>query len=137
MSETADPIVNALNRPFWDGAVEGLFMLPHCMETGNAFWPPSPVSPFPSGRAVEWRPVVAKGTLLASVTYRRPFQQAFAHLLPYGIAMVALDCGPRFQVHVRDPDSPEAPRPGDRVTLRFERLLDGGLPMPVAHPITD
>lgn len=136
MVENANPIINALNRPFWDGAAQGRLMLPHCVTTEAAFWPPAPFSPFPAGRAIEWREVEAVGTVLSSVVYRRPFQRAFAALIPYGIAMVALDCGPRLQVHVRAPDSPGAPSAGSRVALRFEALLDRGLSLPVAYPIT-
>lgn len=135
MSESADPVVNDLNRPFWDGAAEGRLILPHCAATGAAFWPPSPISPYPAGRAVEWREVDPHGTVLASVIYRRPFQKAFAGRLPYGIAMVALDCGTRLQAHVHAPDCSGAPRSGSRVTLRWEVLSEGGPPILVATPI--
>jgi uncharacterized OB-fold protein len=129
MSESAQPIVNDLNRPFWDGAEAGRLMLPHCVATGQAFWPPSPISPYPAGRAVEWREVAGQGTVLASVVCRRGFQKAFADLLPYGIAMIALDCGPRLQAHVEAPDAPDAPKAGSRVMLCFKALLEGGPPL--------
>lgn len=131
--ESADPIINHLNRPFWEGAGAGRLVLPHCVATGRAFWPPSPISPFAEGRAVEWRDVAPAGIVLASVVYRRAFQKAFADLLPYGIAMVALDCGPRLQVHVEAPDAPGAPRGGSRVTLAFKPLLPGGAALLVAR----
>lgn len=136
MSETADPIINDLNRPFWSGAAEGLLCLPHCMATDRAFWPPAPYSPYADGGAVIWREVAATGTVFARVVYRRAFQQAFAPRLPYGIAMVRLDCGVVLQAHVTEPDSPLAAVAGGRVTLRFETLLPGGHALPVAHPIT-
>lgn len=135
MIESADPTINALNRPFWDGAAAGRLMLPHCAATNTAFWPPSPVSPFAGGSTVEWREVAAIGTVLARVTYRRSFQRAFAELLPYGVAMVALDCGPRLQAHVRAPDEAGAPGPGNRVAVHFETLLTGGPHLPVARAI--
>ncbi len=137
MSESADPIVNALNHPFWDGAAEGRLMMPHCVVTGAAFWPPSPISPFAQGRDVEWRMVAAEGEVLASVVYRRAFQRAFADRLPYGIAMVALDCGPRLQAHVEAPDDAGSPRTSMRVALYFQARPDGRQPLLVAHPITD
>jgi uncharacterized OB-fold protein len=124
MSEGADPIINDLNRPFWDGAAKGCLMLPYCVATGAAFWPPSSLSPFAAGREVEWREVAAAGTVVACVTYRRPFQKKFAPLLPYGIAMVELDSGPRLQAHVEQPDEAGSPRTGDRVTLAFKALLE-------------
>lgn len=136
MTESAAPVVNALNRPFWTGAAEGRLMLPHCVATARAFWPPAPLSPYADG-GMAWREARPDGTVIARVVYRRPFQQAFATLLPYGIAMVALDCGVRLQAHVPAPDDPASPVAGDRVRLQFEILLDGGLPLPVARPATD
>ncbi|OCC24428.1 hypothetical protein MB02_07580 [Croceicoccus estronivorus] len=137
MPETAEPIINDLNRPFWDAAAEGQLMLPHCADTGVAFWPPAPLSPFLDGGSVVWRPVAAEGYVMARAVYRRAFQQAFAHLLPYGIAMVHLDCGVRLQAHVPAPDMPGSPVTGSRVTIRFDVLLPGGRALPVAHAITD
>jgi uncharacterized OB-fold protein len=136
MGENANPIINALNRPFWDGAAEGRLYLPHCVETDAAFWPPSPFSPFAGGLNVEWREVAPEGRVLASVTYRRAFQKAFADLLPYAIAMVALDCGPRMQVHIEQPDAAQSPQAGSRVRLMFKVLLHDGLPLLVAKPIS-
>ncbi len=133
MAESADPIVNQLNLMFWQGAAEGVLMMPHCVATGAAFWPPSPISPFRGGESVEWRAVSPSGTVLARVVYRRAFQQAFAPCLPYGIAMIGLDCGVRLQVHVPRPDEPDAPVVGDRVTIFFDVLLPGGKRLPVAR----
>lgn len=126
----AHPIVNRLNRPFWDGADAGTLRLPVCRETGRAFWPPSPISPFGDG-GVEWRDVDPAGTVRALAVYRRPFLPAFAALLPYGIALIELDAGPRLQVHVPDPDAADAPRTGDRVTIGFRAVLPGGRSIPI------
>jgi uncharacterized OB-fold protein len=129
------PAVNRLNAPFWEAAARGVLLLPHCVVTGAAFWPPSPRSPFPGGRTVLWAEVPAFGTLESLVVYRRAFHPAFAPLMPYGIAQVALNCGPRLQVHVRDADAENAPRTGDRVGIGFRSLFDDAPPVPVVLPI--
>lgn len=134
MAETALPLHNDLNRPFWDGAEAGTLMLPHCRDSGRPFWPPSPLSPF-TGGLVNWAECDGVGTIESLVVYRRAFQQAFAHLLPYGIALVALDCGVRLLAHVSRPDDPAAPATGCRVAIGFDILLAGGPPLPVAHRI--
>lgn len=135
MSESVEPLVNDLNRPFWDGAQAGRLMMPHCVSTKAAFWPPSPVSPFRDGRDVHWSEVEPEGIVLASVVYRRPFQKSFADLLPYGIAMIALNCGPRLQAHVVRPDDAGAPRAGSAVRLDFRRLTPSGGLILVAEPL--
>ena len=131
MSEPVAPVVNTLNAPFWDAAADGRFVLPHCTATGRAFWPPSPASPFVTGSAVAWRAVEPVGTLAAIAVYRRGFQKAFAHRMPYAVGLIALDCGARIQAHISNPDAPNAPRRGARVRIAFERLADGGPPVPV------
>lgn len=119
MSERLAPIVNDLSRPFWNAAGGGLLQVPHCVETGRAFWPPAPTSPFRTAGAVEWRSIEAAGTVLSVVVYRRAFQAALAAALPYGIALIEVLPGVRLLAHVEDPDV--APQPGTRVDLHFRR----------------
>lgn len=134
MAEAADPLVNALNRPFWEGTRDHRLMLPWCVDEARAFWPPAPVSPF-TGGPVEWREAAGDGLVESVVVYRRAFQQSFASLLPYGIALVALDAGPRLLAHVKAPDDPASPRAGMRAMIAFRTLIDGAAPRPVAMPV--
>ncbi|WP_313807460.1 zinc ribbon domain-containing protein [Sphingobium sp.] len=126
MAESIDPVVNALNRPFWDGADEGRLVLPHCVGSGRTFWPPSPASPF-TGGAVDWRAVEPLGRVVTVVTYQRAFQQAFARLIPYAVAQVDV-AGVRLQVHV---PAGVAVAAGDEVEIGFRRLSEDGRAMPV------
>jgi uncharacterized OB-fold protein len=126
MTESATPIINALNRPFWGAAAEGVLALPHCLATGQAFWPPSPISPFPEGGAVEWRTVDPVGLLVCRVIYHRGFQAAFKHLLPYAVGLVELSSGPRLQVHIRQADEPTLIEVGTPIRLSFGDILSGG-----------
>lgn len=131
MAEAIAPVVNALNAPFWAAAARGRLDLPVCLDTGRAFWPPSPISPF-TGGPVAWRAAEPAGTLKGMVVYRRVFQKAFEPLSPYGAALVELDAGPRLMVHVSDPAT--APEPGASVRLAFRPLLEGGPAVPVLDP---
>lgn len=136
MDESTRPLINALNRAFWDGAAAGELRLPHCVDSARPFWPPSPTSPFTSG-GVDWRRVARTGLVRSIVVYRRPFQQAFAHLLPYGIALIELDGAVRLLAHVSHPDAPDAPRVGDVVCLGLEPLIAQSPPvLAVISPCT-
>jgi uncharacterized OB-fold protein len=134
--DSLKPIVNRLNRPFWDAAAKGELSLPHCAVTNRAFWPPSPISPFAEAAAVEWRACKPVGVIKAMVVYRRVFHPAFAALTPFGIALVELDCGPRLQAHVSTADDAQAPRAGQRVRLSFGPILPDGPSIPIVE-ITD
>ena len=111
-------------------------MLPVCVVSGQAFWPPSPMSPFITSGAVEWREVSPFGTLVGLVVYRRLFQRALESLTPYGVGLVALDAGPRLMAHLPAPDDPQAARSADRVRVAFAPLLEGGPAVPTLVRLT-
>lgn len=129
VAETADAVRNDLWAPFHEGAEAGRLTLPYCVQTERPFWPPSPVSPFVTAGAVDWRPHPPEGTLIARVTYRRGFQKAFEARLPYAVGLVELTSGLRLQVHLGEPDAPQSPQAGARIRLGFARLVDGGAPV--------
>ena len=131
MVETVLPVINNLSAPFWRGAAENRLVLPFCSATDRFFWPPSPYSPFATGGAVEWRETSPSGVLRALVVYRRGFQKAFQPALPYGIGLVALDCGVRLQAHL--PNVDRAPAKGARVQLGFAVVAEGGQMVPVVR----
>lgn len=129
MTSPISPIINALNQPFWTAAEEGVLVLPFCTQTDRAFWPPSPVSPYQQGSAVEWRRVEMRGVLKAKAVYQRSFLKSFEPFLPYGVALVEIASAVRLQTFVADPLGPNAPQAGDAVALAFERLLPDHVPV--------
>ncbi|MDB5370662.1 MAG: hypothetical protein JWP20_2220 [Roseomonas sp.] len=131
MSEAVDPPINALNAPFWEGAKTGRLVLPHCVTTGRAFWPPAPISPYTTG-AVTWREVAPEGWLRACVTYERVFQASFRPLVPYYIGLVEVQAGPRLQAHLAGGAMP--PAIGQAVRIAFRSLIEGAHPVPVILP---
>jgi uncharacterized protein len=132
-AEQICPLVNDLNRPFWQAVEDGRFLLPYCTATGQFFWPPGATSPFVFPGAVAWKPAAITGVLKALAIYRRAFQKAFAPMMPYGIGLIALDAGPRMQVHIPRPDNAAAPKPGERVMLYFAAAVAGGAKIPMAR----
>ena len=127
--ETVEAITNSLWAPFHDGAAADRLMLPHCIETDRAFWPPSPSSPYVTHGAVEWRAVAGWGVLIAHVTYRRGFQKAFQALLPYGVGLVEFEGGVRLQAHIPNPDTERSPVAGSRVRVAFRALVPDARPV--------
>jgi hypothetical protein len=125
MGEPVAPLINDLNRPFWDAAAKGLLLLPW---REDAFvWPPAPTR---KDGAADWREAPSGGVLTSRAIYRRLFQQGFAAVMPYGVGEIALDAGPRLKGHLSRPDDVSAPRPGDRVRLVFRSIVEGGPSVP-------
>ena len=129
MTTAPRPVINNLNRPFWEGAERGKLVLPHCVRTGAAFWPPGPISPFAENSTVEWREVPKEGRVRAVAVYHRSFLKAFEALVPYGIAQVEIVDGVRLNAHVSDAGSASAWKPGDVVALEFRPLIEDGVPV--------
>jgi uncharacterized protein len=133
--EQIHPIINDLNRPFWEAAGTGTLLLPYCVRTRRFFWPPGPFSPFAFPSEMCWKAAERTGVLNAIAIYRRSFQKAFEPVMPYGVGLISLTAGPRIQVHIPNPDGREAPCAGDDVELYFAPAIAGGPKIPMARLI--
>ena len=52
----------------------------------------------------DWQAASGKGRLISWVVYHVPFNKAFAGKLPYNVAVVELDEGPRATTNIVNPD---------------------------------
>lgn len=118
------PMVNPETEPFWEAAKQGKFLLPHCVDTGKAFWYPRQVSPFTLGK-VEWKESKGTGTIYSvSVMKRAPEI--------YAIAYVTLDEGCTMMTNIVDCDFDKVAI-GDRVQVTWKPAEDG-TPYPQFKP---
>ncbi len=118
------PMVNPETEPFWEAAKQGKFLLPHCVDTGKAFWYPRQVSPFTLGK-VEWKESKGMGTIYSvSVMKRAPEI--------YAIAYVTLDEGCTMMTNIVDCDFDKVAI-GDRVQVTWKPAEDG-TPYPQFKP---
>jgi len=135
MNETAtripEPEVSELNKPHWDGLKQGRLMFQRCSGCGHAWLPAREDCPNCLHDACEWEAASGKGKLISWVVYHVPFNKAFAGRLPYNVAVVELDEGPRAITNIVNPDDGmKADRPvelvieeEDGVTLARFRLV--------------
>lgn len=116
-----DPTITEDTAPFWRSARQGRLVLPTCSNghPEQSWLPPVGVCPRCRCRQVRWKEVQRVGTVLGWVTYRREFLPDFP--VPYVIAMVGLDSGPRMTVLIRHHESTRIAL-GDRVDIQFQRL---------------
>ena len=61
------------------------------------------------------------GTIYSYTVARRPAGPSFKDVVPYVVALIVLDEGPRMMTRMQC-DSPEAIRIGQRVQVNFERV---------------
>ncbi|WP_426958451.1 Zn-ribbon domain-containing OB-fold protein [Muricoccus radiodurans] len=118
------PAVDPTNRPFFDAAREGRFLIGKCLDTGKHFFYPRGVSPFTLSNNVELVEASGRGVIY-SLTVMRGKE-------PHAVAYVELEEGPRVFTNIVDCDL-DALRIGQAVTLAF-RPAEDGQPMPVFKP---
>ena len=85
LPDVDDPIT----APFFAGAARGELCITRC-ETCDAYvWYPQDVCPHDGG-ALVWTPVSGRASLFSWAVVQRPFLPAFADMVPFVTALVAL-----------------------------------------------
>lgn len=120
----AAPIVNADSKPYWDGAREDRLILPRCRACGHMFFMPRHQCPSCWSHELEWFQASGHGTVHSFSVVRRAALPAFASRVPYVLALIDLEEGPRMMSHILGDDSGQT-RIGDHVEVCFELCADG------------
>lgn len=115
-TDTADPLF----APMWQGFRAGRLVLQHCSSCRFVRFPAAERCPECWTPGATWAEVPAVGTIWSYTVYHRPLHPAFQGGVPYTVAAVDLDVGPRIPGRVLVGD--QAPRIGDRVEGHFSRL---------------
>jgi uncharacterized OB-fold protein len=83
-------------EPFWAAVQERRLIMPTCDACGTVTFPPTVACPNCSNPAFTWLPVSGRGTVYSFVVYHRVYHPAFADKVPYVVAVVDLEEGPRI-----------------------------------------
>jgi len=121
-----DPAMNPGDEPYFQAAGEGKLLLKKCNDCGEVHHYPRALCPFCWSQKVEW--VQAKGTgeiYTYSITRR-------GGPVPYCIAYVTLDEGPRMMTNIVDCDL-DTIKIGQRVKVTFKKT-EGGASVPCFAP---
>lgn len=122
MSDTYEkprPVIDDGTRQFWDAAREHRLSIPHCRSCGQSHFYPRELCPHCHSDDLEWSDVSGKGEIYSFTVARKPAGPVFAEDVPYVIAMIALDEGPRMLTNIVTPDV-EQVAIGDRVTVHYD-----------------
>ena len=92
------PRPNRLSRPYWDAAKEHKLVIQHCKTCGEKWMCPSNRCPECLNMDVEWIPVSGKGKLWSWVIFHQLYYDGFRADLPYNVAYVELEEGPRARL---------------------------------------
>lgn len=114
---------------FWTAAAEGVLLVPHCNACARAFWHPRPRCPNCGSDQVDWIRGSGRGAVHTFTVVRQSGDPYFKTRVPYAVAMIELDEGPRMMSNVVDCPL-DALKIGMRVEVLFEPAGEGmAIPM--------
>lgn len=90
------PERDAVNSPYWDSLAQGALSFQRCDACGHAWLPPRSECPACLGDSHHWEPSAGGARLVSWVVYHIAYHPAFKDRLPYNVAVVELDEGPRL-----------------------------------------
>lgn len=126
------PTPDAATGPYWAAAHEGRFVMPRCNDCGKYHFYPHPLCPHCSSARLEWVEVSGRGKLYSYTVVHRAPSKAFAEEVPYVVAVVELDEGPRLMSNLRG-CAPEAAQIGMPLKVAFRKLSES-VTLPVFEP---
>lgn len=94
--EKPEPVINADNRPFWESCRTHALTFQKCASCGYVRWPAAYLCPECLSAHSSWVPVSGKGEVFSYVVYHVAHHPAYLDEVPYVVALVDLDGGPRF-----------------------------------------
>ncbi|MCU1657185.1 MAG: hypothetical protein JWO57_1841 [Pseudonocardiales bacterium] len=130
------PESTELTAAFWSAAAEGRILLQRCAGCELVWHPPAPVCPGCRGDVLEWFASSGRGTLYSYTRVEHAAHAAVADAVPYLVALVDLDEGPRVVtslVGVDDASAVSALTARTRVTIELGPAA-AGLQLPIARP---
>lgn len=97
------PVPTPVTQPFWDATREHRLVLQRCA-SGHVFYYARTHCPVCLSNELEWVEASGRGTLYSYTVARRPQSPEFAEDVPYIIAAINLDEGPRMTSLLVDAD---------------------------------
>lgn len=122
------PIRTELTAPYWDSLQQGQLSFQKCRRCGHAWLPARTECPSCLHADWHWVPASGRAKVVSWVVFHIAYHKAFEGRLPYNVALIELEEGPRLISNVVGLPDPNALRIDQPVILRIEREGDFALP---------
>lgn len=138
MSDTATrPLPNAQQpdtADFWTATQAGELRYQQCSDCATVVWYPRAHCPGCIDGTLEWRQASGQGTIYTYSVIRQSYHPFFRHQVPYVVAYVDLDEGPRVLSNIVGLDNPDTDvEIGQRVAVQWE--VHDALSIPLFAPL--
>lgn len=117
------PTLSAENRPFWDGCKEGKLRMQQCGDCGHIRFPINRNCPKCLSSACSWKDLSGYGRVFSYVIFHQVYNKAFAQDVPYNVALVQLNEGPRMYSNVVGVPN-DAVKVGDELEVVFDAVTE-------------
>lgn len=107
------------NKAFWDACAAGELRVQRCITCGHLRYPISTVCPECLSEDAAWELLSGRGTVVSFCIFRHAYNEAWRDRLPYNVALIQLEEGPRMLSNVHGV-SPDEIRVGLEVKVAFE-----------------
>jgi len=123
MSEYKKPLpeISDENRGFWEGAKRGRITMQQCKACAHIRYPISHCCPKCLALEFEWKDLSGRGEVYSYVVFYQLYNAAFKEDIPYNVAMVQLEEGPRMYSNIVGVDN-DAVKVGDKVEAVFDAV---------------
>lgn len=113
------PEITEENREFWEGARNGELRMQKCRACGHIRYPVALVCPKCLSADNDWTPLSGRGTVFSYVVFHQVYNAGFRDDVPYNVALIQLEEGPRLFSNVVDVANTEV-KVGDAVEVTFD-----------------
>jgi uncharacterized OB-fold protein len=96
------PRPNRLSQPYWDGAKQHELRVLSCTACQHKFLPAADRCPRCLSKDLEWVAASGRGKVWSWVVFHQRYFPAFEADLPYNVAYVELEEGPRIMTNLVD-----------------------------------
>ena len=132
-TELPTPVANPDSQVYWDSANQERLVIRKCKSCKEFHFMPRYLCPSCWSTELEWVQASGLGVVHSFTVIRRAPMKEFDRLVPYVIALIELDEGPRMMTNILGEDALDT-RIGDRVKVCFEqRGPDAKVPQFARH----
>ena len=96
------PAVTSLNQPYWEGLRQRELRMQKCDGCRRVWFPPAPLCPGCWSRQYSWARLSGYGRVKSWVVFHQAYFRAYEHDVPYNVAEVELEEGPRLLTNLVD-----------------------------------
>jgi uncharacterized OB-fold protein len=90
------PVPSLESRPYWEALRERRLVMQQCDDCSRHWFPPSTHCPNCLSTKFTWATMSGRGRIFSYVVYHRVYHPEFADDVPYAVAVVQLEEGPRM-----------------------------------------